>query len=82
MATNNYTPNKPLFMKTNIIQRLKPLRSVSFNEQKKIRKSRYQTGDCWVTSTVFVTVIPGLPTTVRENDSLVAMAFVSVKISR
>lgn len=68
-------------MKNNIIQRLKPLRSVSFNEQKS-EKRRYQTGDCLVTSTVFVTVMPGLPIMVRENDSFVAMAFVSVKISR
>lgn len=32
--TTNYTPTEPLAMKNNIIQRLKPLRSVSFNEQK------------------------------------------------
>lgn len=35
-----------------------------------------------MTSTVFVTVMPGLFIMVRENDSFVAMAFVSVKISR
>lgn len=32
--TTNYTPTELLAMKNNIIQRLKPLRSVSFNEQK------------------------------------------------
>lgn len=71
-------------MKYIVTQRPKPLRSVSFNELKKKgkQKSVYQTGDCWVTSTVFVTVMPGLPMLVRENDSFMAMAFVSVNISR